>query len=134
VQGPSFVDMVSRLFEMCVCTIGVRRAILTSYQDIRNLLTDWADEIHQCERIWIRASASNKRIFLDYDDAVIAKGKFPREVSGCAIHEQSLGDERLRTFPFPTRRPVSCLDVFNSIFSHPHADAGRTSTLPDRID
>ncbi|KAH9993728.1 hypothetical protein BJV74DRAFT_832958 [Russula compacta] len=57
--------------------------------DIRNLLSDWADEIHQCERIWIRASASNRRIFLDYDDAVISKG-----------------DERLRTFPFPTRRPT----------------------------
>ncbi|KAI9511585.1 hypothetical protein F5148DRAFT_1170193 [Russula earlei] len=57
--------------------------------DIRNLLSDWADDIYQCERIWIRASASNRRIFLDYDDAVITKG-----------------DERLRTFPFPTRRPT----------------------------
>ncbi|KAI0305912.1 hypothetical protein B0F90DRAFT_1694448, partial [Multifurca ochricompacta] len=57
--------------------------------DIRNLLSDWADEINQCERIWIRASTSNRRIFLDYDGAVIAKG-----------------DERLRTFPFPTRRPT----------------------------
>ncbi|KAI0255834.1 hypothetical protein BJV78DRAFT_1173686 [Lactifluus subvellereus] len=57
--------------------------------DIRDLLSDWADEIHQCERIWIRASASNRRIFLDYDGAVITKG-----------------DERLRTFPFPTRRPT----------------------------
>ena len=72
---------------MCVCIIAVRRAFLTSYQDIRNLLSDWADEIHQCERIWIRASASNRRIFLDYDDAVIAKGNFPLEVCGCAIHE-----------------------------------------------
>ncbi|KAI0313538.1 hypothetical protein OF83DRAFT_1140946 [Amylostereum chailletii] len=57
--------------------------------DIRNLLLDWADEIDQCERIWIRASVSNRRIFLDYDGAVINKG-----------------DERLRTFPFPTRRPT----------------------------
>ncbi|KAH9004696.1 hypothetical protein EDB86DRAFT_2884990 [Lactarius hatsudake] len=48
--------------------------------DIRNLLSEWVDEINQCERIWIRASVSNRKIFLDYDDAVIAKG-----------------DERLRT-------------------------------------
>ncbi|KAI0060959.1 hypothetical protein BV25DRAFT_816164 [Artomyces pyxidatus] len=57
--------------------------------DIRNLLQEWSEEIDQCERIWIRASVSNRRIFLDYDGAVIAKG-----------------DERLRTFPFPTRRPT----------------------------
>ncbi|KAI0272460.1 hypothetical protein BC834DRAFT_999646 [Gloeopeniophorella convolvens] len=57
--------------------------------DIRDLLSDWAEEIDQCERIWIRASVSNRRIFVDYDGAVIAKG-----------------DERLRTFPFPTRRPT----------------------------
>ncbi|OCH91038.1 hypothetical protein OBBRIDRAFT_775962 [Obba rivulosa] len=57
--------------------------------DIRNLLQDWAEEIDQCERIFIRASVSNRRIFLDYDGAVIQKG-----------------DERLRTFPFPTRRPT----------------------------
>lgn len=87
-QVPSSVDMVSRLFGMCVRIIGVRRALLTSYQDIRNLLSDWADEIHQCERIWIRASASNRRIFLDYDDAVIAKGKSSWEMCRCAIHEQ----------------------------------------------
>jgi hypothetical protein len=53
-------------------------------------LQDWAEEIDQCERIWIRASVSNRRIFFDHDDAIIPKG-----------------DERLRTFPFPTRRPVS---------------------------
>ncbi|KAI6044255.1 hypothetical protein EDC04DRAFT_2643746 [Pisolithus marmoratus] len=57
--------------------------------DIRGLLQDWAEDIHECERIWIRASASNRRIFLDYDDCVINKG-----------------DDRLRTFPFPTRRPT----------------------------
>ncbi|KAL4063165.1 hypothetical protein V8B97DRAFT_1955867 [Scleroderma yunnanense] len=57
--------------------------------DIRNLLQDWADDIQDCERIWIRASVSNRRIFLDYD--------------GCVINK---GDDRLRTFPFPTRRPT----------------------------
>ncbi|CCM00373.1 uncharacterized protein FIBRA_02403 [Fibroporia radiculosa] len=57
--------------------------------DIRSLLQDWAEEIEQCELIWIRASVSNRRIFLDYDGAIITKG-----------------DSRLRTFPFPTRRPT----------------------------
>ncbi|EPQ56392.1 hypothetical protein GLOTRDRAFT_138131 [Gloeophyllum trabeum ATCC 11539] len=57
--------------------------------DIRNLLNDWSEDIHDCERIWIRANTSNRRIFLDYEGSPIAKG-----------------DERLRTFPFPTRRPT----------------------------
>lgn len=57
--------------------------------DIRGLLQDWAEDIHDCERIWIRASVSNRRIFLDYE--------------GCIINK---GDDRLRTFPFPTRRPT----------------------------
>ncbi|KXN81548.1 Protein VMS1 [Leucoagaricus sp. SymC.cos] len=57
-------------------------------EDIRNLLLDWAEDIDACERIWIRASTSNRRIFLDFEGP-IAKG-----------------DIRLRTFPFPTRRPT----------------------------
>ncbi|KAG9312931.1 hypothetical protein JVU11DRAFT_6365 [Chiua virens] len=57
--------------------------------DIRNLLRDWAEDIHECERIFIRASVSNRRIFLDYE--------------GCVVNK---GDGRLRTFPFPTRRPT----------------------------
>ncbi|KAL5492349.1 hypothetical protein ACEPAI_3796 [Sanghuangporus weigelae] len=57
--------------------------------DIRNLLSEWAEDINACERIWLRASSSNRRIFVDYDEAIIAKG-----------------DKRLRTFPFPTRRPT----------------------------
>ncbi|KAG6334192.1 hypothetical protein ID866_4892 [Astraeus odoratus] len=57
--------------------------------DIRNLLQEWAEDIGECERIWIRASVSNRRIFLDYE--------------GCVINK---GDGRLRTFPFPTRRPT----------------------------
>ncbi|KAG5652040.1 hypothetical protein H0H81_006490 [Sphagnurus paluster] len=57
--------------------------------DIRNLLIEWGDDIRDCERIWIRASVSNRKIFMGYDDAVIEKT-----------------DERLRTFPFPTRRPT----------------------------
>ncbi|KAL1943104.1 hypothetical protein VTO73DRAFT_4775 [Trametes versicolor] len=82
--------------------------------DIRNLLTEWAEEIHDCERIWIRASVSNRRIFLDYEGAVIEKG-----------------DERLRTFPFPTRRPTQaeltrCLQELTRVkVSHLSEDALR---------
>ncbi|KAF7370850.1 bVLRF1 domain-containing protein [Mycena sanguinolenta] len=57
--------------------------------DIRNLIHEWAEEINACERIWIRASGSNRKIFMDYD--------------GCVIEKT---DGRLRTFPFPTRRPT----------------------------
>ncbi|KAJ7050526.1 cytoplasmic protein [Mycena amicta] len=57
--------------------------------DIRNLIQDWAEDLNTCERIWIRASGSNRKIFVDYDDCVIQKS-----------------DGRLRTFPFPTRRPT----------------------------
>ncbi|KAG8220892.1 hypothetical protein J3R82DRAFT_2392 [Butyriboletus roseoflavus] len=57
--------------------------------DIRELLRDWAEDIYECERIFIRASVSNRRIFLDYEGCIISKG-----------------DDRLRTFPFPTRRPT----------------------------
>jgi hypothetical protein len=63
--------------------------ILTGPKDIRNLIQEWAEDIDACERIWIRASGTNRKIFVDYEDSVIAKG-----------------DGRLRTFPFPTRRPV----------------------------
>ncbi|KAF8517966.1 hypothetical protein BU17DRAFT_49126 [Hysterangium stoloniferum] len=57
--------------------------------DIRNLMTEWAEDIAECDLIFIRASVSNKRIFYDYDEASFTKD-----------------DTRLRTFPFPTRRPT----------------------------
>lgn len=38
-------------------------------------MADWADDVMSSEIIWIRASVSNKRIFYDYDDAVISKGE-----------------------------------------------------------
>jgi len=57
--------------------------------DIRNLLTEWEEDIADCERIWIRASVSNRKIFVDYEGSVLTKD-----------------DDRLRTFPFPTRRPT----------------------------
>lgn len=52
-------------------------------------MDEWREDIARSELIWIRASVSNRRIFLDYDEAPFTKR-----------------DERLRTFPFPTRRPV----------------------------
>ncbi|TDL23692.1 hypothetical protein BD410DRAFT_768276 [Rickenella mellea] len=58
-------------------------------EDIRGLLEEWAEDIASSERIWLRASVPNRKIFLDYEGAVISKG-----------------DKRLRTFPFPTRRPT----------------------------
>jgi Bacteroidetes VLRF1 release factor len=68
-----------RYGEQALRDVGICTLILASYsqivQDIRNLLQDWADEINGCERIWIRASGSNRKIFLDYDGAVILKGK-----------------------------------------------------------
>ncbi|KAJ3865890.1 hypothetical protein EV359DRAFT_62791 [Lentinula novae-zelandiae] len=57
--------------------------------DIRALLSDWEEEIHDCEIIFIRASGANRKIFMDYEGSPISKT-----------------DERLRTFPFPTRRPT----------------------------
>jgi hypothetical protein len=50
--------------------------LIYDMQDIRNLLQDWGDEINNCERIWIRASGPNRKIFLDYDGAIIAKGTY----------------------------------------------------------
>ncbi|KIP08812.1 hypothetical protein PHLGIDRAFT_103819 [Phlebiopsis gigantea 11061_1 CR5-6] len=82
--------------------------------DIRNLLNDWAEELEDCERIFIRASVSNRRIFFDYEDPIIEKG-----------------DDRLRTFPFPTRRPTQaelsrCLQELTRVkVSHLTADALR---------
>ncbi|KAI5122477.1 hypothetical protein M0805_001389 [Coniferiporia weirii] len=57
--------------------------------DIRALIEEWSEDIAASERIWLRASGANRRIFMDYDEAIISKG-----------------DGRLRTFPFPTRRPT----------------------------
>ena len=62
-------------------------------------MQEWADDLADCERIWIRASVSNRKIFLDFDEASFTKG-----------------DERLRTFPFPTRRPVSFLLFYTCIY------------------
>lgn len=59
-------------------------------EEIRALLSDWAEDLAASERIFIRASTHGKRSFWGYDGAVLDKL-----------------DDRIRTFPFPTRRPVS---------------------------
>ncbi|KNZ75105.1 Zinc finger protein [Termitomyces sp. J132] len=58
--------------------------------DIRNLLLEWREEIDACERIWIRANGSNRKIFVGYDDAVILKGddrhlKTQSELARCLL-------------------------------------------------
>ncbi len=53
-------------------------------------MIEWADDIRTSEKIFLRASTHGKRSFWGYRGAVLDKG-----------------DERIRVFPFPTRRPVS---------------------------
>jgi Bacteroidetes VLRF1 release factor len=72
----SCVGMESKHYERYQTQFVLPRGIpkTVTSQDIRGLLLDWADEINSCERIWIRASSSNRKIFIDYDGAIIAKG------------------------------------------------------------
>ena len=93
----NFEDMENKLYEMYVLFVRLSINNMTSniFKDIRGLLEEWTDELADCERIWIRASVSNRKIFFDFDEAPFAKG-----------------DERLRTFPFPTRRPVCFHPLF----------------------
>lgn len=59
-------------------------------EEIQALMIEWGDEIRSSEKIFLRASTAGKRSFWGYEGAVLEKG-----------------DERVVTFPFPTRRPVS---------------------------
>lgn len=77
-------------------------------------MSDWAEDIDGCDRIWIRASVSNRRIFLDYEGAIIAKGTVSVVFSVTLNPFFFAGDDRLRTFPFPTRRPVRLLLPFHA--------------------
>ncbi|KAL1406377.1 hypothetical protein Q8F55_008076 [Vanrija albida] len=58
-------------------------------EEIRALLTEWQEDLELSERIFIRASTHGKKSFWGYDGAVLSKN-----------------DERIRSFPFPTRRPT----------------------------
>lgn len=59
-------------------------------EEIRQLMSDWEEDLNMSEKIFLRASTHGKRSFVGYEGAVIDKR-----------------DERIRVFPFPTRRPVS---------------------------
>jgi hypothetical protein len=56
-------------------------------------MKDWEEDLAMSETIFLRASTHGKRSFVGYEGAVIDKR-----------------DERLRVFPFPTRRPVSPIE------------------------
>ncbi|BEI85297.1 hypothetical protein CcaverHIS002_0506980 [Cutaneotrichosporon cavernicola] len=58
-------------------------------EEIRELLSEWEEDLEMCERIFIRASTHGKKSFWGYDGAVLGKA-----------------DPRIRSFPFPTRRPT----------------------------
>ena len=62
-------------------------------EEIRALMTDWEEDVALSERIFIRASTHGKKSFWGYD--------------GAGLHKT---DDRIRVFPFPTRRPVYLLD------------------------
>ena len=69
-------DMANKLSETYVClSFNIVLIVLNYFKDIRNLIAEWVDEINECERIWIRASGSNRRIFMDYEAAVISKSE-----------------------------------------------------------
>lgn len=57
--------------------------------EIRELLTSWKDDIDSSELVFLRSSKTSQRTFYDYDEAV--------------LHRR---DPRIRSFPFPTRRPT----------------------------
>lgn len=57
--------------------------------EIRELLNSWKDHIASSELIFLRASKTSHRIFYNYEDAILQRR-----------------DPRIRTFPFPTRRPT----------------------------
>ncbi|EGG02208.1 uncharacterized protein MELLADRAFT_117612 [Melampsora larici-populina 98AG31] len=57
--------------------------------EIRDLLASWSQSIANCELLFIRASKQNSKIFFNYDQSVLERS-----------------DPRIRSFPFPTRRPT----------------------------
>ena len=59
-------------------------------EEIRALMLEWEEDVGASDTIFVRASTHGKKSFWGYDGAIL-DGK----------------DDRIRTFPFPTRRPVS---------------------------
>lgn len=60
-------------------------------REVRDLLSSWKGHIDDCTNIYIRANGpSSKRILVGYD--------------GCVLHN---GDDRIRSFPFTTKRATT---------------------------
>jgi hypothetical protein len=48
-------------------------------EDVQGLLTEWAEEVQDSERIFFRASVSNRKMFWDWENSPIKKGEFPSQ-------------------------------------------------------
>ena len=59
------------------------------FQDIRTLLTDWAEHVDSCDRLFLRATGSARQTFFNAKAPLLDKK-----------------DQRIRLIPFPTRRPT----------------------------
>lgn len=56
-------------------------------KEVRELLTEWKHDLNECHAIYIRANGASNRKILVFEDGVLRPG-----------------DERIRNFPFTTRR------------------------------
>jgi hypothetical protein len=43
-------------------------------QDIQNLMKEWSDDLDECERVWLRASWSNRKMFMTDNGGLFEKG------------------------------------------------------------
>lgn len=78
-------------------------------QEIRELLLSWSDDFDIAERVWVRGSQSGLATFWGHEGAQISKSElvFRSLTPRLELNIVFSADERIRTFPFPTRRPVS---------------------------
>lgn len=44
-------------------------------EDVQGLLAEWEDEVRESERIFFRASVSNRKMFWDWEGSPIQKGQ-----------------------------------------------------------
>jgi hypothetical protein len=75
----NFGDMASKRYAMCVLFDKSFVYLITHefLQDIQGLLKEWEEDIADCERVWIRASWSNRRMFMDENGGMFEKGVPP---------------------------------------------------------
>ncbi len=64
-------------------------SVLLFLQEVQDLLLSWSSHLSDCSRIFIRVPAGNKAIFFGSKEPPFRKK-----------------DPRIRTIPFPTRRPT----------------------------